>query len=99
MHGSLKSPKICFFLSLVLAATSVAPPASAQSKKKAEPKYDASVAKPTVSEIRYGEHERHILDFWQAKSDTPTPLVFVIHGGGWQGGSKERVNRFADVQK
>lgn len=29
------------------------------------------------------------LDFWKAESDTPTPLVFHIHGGGWQGGSKE----------
>ncbi|MBD3675033.1 MAG: alpha/beta hydrolase [Planctomycetaceae bacterium] len=99
MHGSLKSPTICFFLSLVLSVTSVAPPASAQSKKKAAPRYAASVPKPTISEIRYGDHERHIIDFWQAKSEKPTPLVFVIHGGGWQGGSKERVNRFADVQK
>jgi acetyl esterase/lipase len=29
-----------------------------------------------------------VLDFWQAKSDTPTPLVLCIHGGGWQGGDK-----------
>ena len=28
-----------------------------------------------------------------------TLLVFVIHGGGWQGGSKERINRFVDVQQ
>ena len=27
-----------------------------------------------------------------------TLLVFVIHGGGWQGGSKERINRFVDVK-
>lgn len=59
--------------------------------------YDASVPKPSMSAVRYGKHNRHILDFWKAKSDTPTPLVFVIHGGGWQGGSKERVQRFADV--
>jgi acetyl esterase/lipase len=58
--------------------------------------YDKSVAKPTHSEVRYGEHERHVLDFWQAQSDRPTPLAFVIHGGGWQGGSKERLHRFAD---
>jgi acetyl esterase/lipase len=59
--------------------------------------YDVSVPKPMLSGIRYGKHERHILDFWKATSDKPTPLVFVIHGGGWVGGSKERVNRFANV--
>ena len=29
-----------------------------------------------------------VLDFWQAKSDKPTPLVFCIHGGGWSNGDK-----------
>ena len=68
----------------------------AKPAKKPE-SYDASVPKPTLSGIRYGKHERHILDFWKAPSDGPTPLVFVIHGGGWRGGSKERVQRFVDV--
>jgi acetyl esterase/lipase len=57
------------------------------------------VPHPTLSRVRYGDHERQILDLWKADSDGPTPLVFVIHGGGWQGGSKERINRFVDVQK
>ena len=48
---------------------------------------NTGVPKPTLAEVRYGEHERHVLDFWKADSETPTPLVFVIHGGGWQGGS------------
>lgn len=61
--------------------------------------YDTSVPKVTLSEVRYGEHERHVLDFWKARSDTPTPLVFVIHGGGWRGGEKERVHRFVDVRQ
>jgi acetyl esterase/lipase len=71
-------------------------PKKARPAKKVE-KYDASVPKPTVSLARYGKHERHVIDFWKAESNKSTPLVFVIHGGGWQGGSKERVNRFADV--
>ncbi len=60
--------------------------------------YAPSVPKPTLSEVRYGEHQRHVLDFWKAESDQPTPLVFVIHGGGWSGGSKERLDRFADAK-
>ena len=58
--------------------------------------YAPSVPKPTLSEVSYGPHARHTLDFWKAQSTKPAPLVFVIHGGGWQGGSKERIDRFAD---
>ncbi len=66
-------------------------------QEKKAPVYDKSVPKATFSGIRYGEHERHVLDFWKAPSDKPTPLVFVIHGGGWKGGSKERIDRFVDT--
>lgn len=48
----------------------------------------ALAQEPTVAKFAYGKHERQVLDFWQAKSDTPTPLVLYIHGGGWQGGDK-----------
>ena len=58
--------------------------------------YSPEVPKPTLLEISYGTHERNILDFWRAESDSPTPVAFVIHGGGWKGGSKERLDRFAD---
>jgi acetyl esterase/lipase/pimeloyl-ACP methyl ester carboxylesterase len=61
--------------------------------------YDPEVPAPTHSSVPYGPHERHVLDFWQAPSSTPTPLVYVIHGGGWQAGEKERVQRFVDVPK
>jgi len=40
-------------------------------------------------DVAYGNHPRQVLDFYQAKSDTPTPVVFYIHGGGWQGGDKK----------
>jgi acetyl esterase/lipase len=40
-------------------------------------------------DVPYGKHPRQVLDFYQAKSDKPTPLVFHIHGGGWQGGDKK----------
>jgi len=37
---------------------------------------------PTVAEFSYGPHARNVFDFWQAKSDRPTPLAVLIHGGG-----------------
>lgn len=43
---------------------------------------------PTHANVSYGTHERHVLDFWQAKADTSTPLLIFIHGGGWAGGEK-----------
>ena len=58
--------------------------------------YGPAVPKPTLSEIAYGKHGRNVLDFWKAESEEPTPVAFVIHGGGWKGGSKERLERFAD---
>ena len=76
----------------------LAMPALAQKAKKPDV-YDKSIPAPTHGGVKYGEHERHVMDVWLAKSDKPTPLVFVIHGGGWVGGSKERLNRFADAPK
>jgi len=63
----------------------------------ANEQYAASVPNPTLREVAYGDHDRQVLDFWKVPSDKPTPLVFVIHGGGWMGGSKERLNRFVDA--
>ena len=42
-------------------------------------------------DVAYGPHPRNTLDFWKAKSATPTPLLVVIHGGGFYGGSKENL--------
>jgi acetyl esterase/lipase len=39
--------------------------------------------------VPYGNHPRQVLDFYQAKSDTPTPVIFYIHGGGWRNGDKK----------
>lgn len=58
--------------------------------KKRAAKQAASVEaiKPTQADVKYGEHERNVLDFYQAQSDTPTPLVIYIHGGGFVAGNK-----------
>jgi acetyl esterase/lipase len=67
---------------LVLVLTA---PLVAQEKKKAPPERPT----PTAADFAYGkESERQKFDFWQAKSDAPTPVVLLIHGGGWMGGDK-----------
>lgn len=43
---------------------------------------------PTHPNVAYGKHERQVLDFYQAKSEQPTPLLFFVHGGGWMSGDK-----------
>jgi acetyl esterase/lipase len=73
-------------------------PGNTQPRKVEKEAYDPSVPDPTHAGVKYGPHERHILDFWQAKSDKATPLVLVIHGGGWSSGSKERISRVVNVQ-
>jgi hypothetical protein len=50
----------------------------------------ASNPLPTFENVSYGPHERNVLDFWQAKSDKPTPVVVFIHGGGFVGGDKAK---------
>jgi acetyl esterase/lipase len=87
-------------LSLLL-LTGLAFAADAPTKKKAEaPAKKAAVAPkkvypknptPTAADVRYGPAERNVFDFWQAKSDKPTPLLFYIHGGGWMGGDKKGI--------
>jgi acetyl esterase/lipase len=47
--------------------------------------------------VPYGKHARQVLDFYKAKSDKPTPVVFYIHGGGWRNGDKKtNPKRFLD---
>lgn len=88
------------FLLLVLSAQAqvdVKPEAAPARPAKAT-RQNPPVVAPTLANVPYGPHERHVLDFWKAESATPTPLVFAIHGGGWSSGEKERVNRFVSVE-
>jgi len=50
---------------------------------------------PTEANVAYGPHERQVLDFYRAKSDTPTPVLFFIHGGGWVTGDKKNPGSLA----
>jgi acetyl esterase len=58
---------------------------AAQDRK---PQAKPQVPAPTFRNIRYGPHERNVLDFWQADSKQPTPLLVSIHGGGFVAGNK-----------
>jgi acetyl esterase/lipase len=61
-------------------------PTAAQTAPKAAAKT------PTLKDVRYGPYDRDVLDVYQAKSETPTPVLINFHGGGWIGGDKKSVN-------
>jgi hypothetical protein len=44
----------------------------------------------TFENEKYGSHPRNTFDIWLAKSETPTPLVIYIHGGGFISGDKSK---------
>jgi acetyl esterase/lipase len=79
------SPRlISLALALLLCSSLVAQDEKAK-PKKAPPERPT----PTVADYKYAtDHERQRFDFWQAKSDKPTPVVLLIHGGGWMNGDK-----------
>jgi acetyl esterase/lipase len=75
--------------------TATAPPTvAAAPAKPAAPK--PPKIPPTEANVRYGPHERNVLDFYRAKSEAPTPLVLFIHGGGWVRGDKASPNVLKD---
>lgn len=82
----------------LLSSTLTAADATTKSPVATKPPVAAKTAKeeapqppPTQANVRYGSHERQVLDFWKADSSRPTPVVFNIHGGGWVNGDKARV--------
>jgi acetyl esterase/lipase len=48
---------------------------------------DGDVA-PAARDVAYGSHPRQLLDFWQAESAVPTPVIVYFHGGGFVMGQK-----------
>ena len=51
------------------------------------------MAQSIVHDIPYGDssRERQVLDIYSPKNAVNAPVVFWIHGGGWQGGDKSLV--------
>ena len=67
-------------------------PAEPTAAKPAPPKrVDPVLPTPTAADVAYGKHPKQVLHFWKAESGKPTPLLFYIHGGGWQGGNRTSV--------
>ncbi|WP_438479324.1 alpha/beta hydrolase [Oleiharenicola lentus] len=54
---------------------------------------------PTITDLSYGPDKRNVLDFWQAKSEQPTPVIIYIHGGGFVMGDKSGIRSMKIVQQ
>jgi acetyl esterase/lipase len=54
----------------------------------------AQTLKPTKADIPYvaGGHERQVLDVYAPQGAKGAPVLFWIHGGGWQTGDKANVD-------
>jgi acetyl esterase len=46
---------------------------------------------PTNEDVAYGPHTRNMLDYWQAKSERPTPVLIYMHGGSFFLGDKVKI--------
>lgn len=67
--------------------------ASAQQSPEKRPAIE-----PTHNDVPYGPAERNVLDFYQASSEQPAPLLVHIHGGGFVAGDKRQGLNPAVVQ-
>ena len=61
---------------------------STQTDPKKSKKAETPPPKATIESISYGPHPKQVMTFWKAESAKPTPLLFYIHGGGWQAGNR-----------
>lgn len=55
---------------------------------------DTTLVKPRAADlanVRYGPHERTVLDLWLGKAESPAPLVVFIHGGSFNRGDKSEL--------
>jgi acetyl esterase/lipase len=73
---------------LPVAASVCADDTPAETTPKPRPTARSVMPEPSVADVSYGPHAKNLLHFWKAESEKPTPLVFYIHGGGWQGGDR-----------
>jgi acetyl esterase/lipase len=58
----------------------------------AQAQQETPVPAKTFDDVSYGDHPNQVIDFWKVDANEPAPLVIYIHGGGFRGGSHERVS-------
>jgi acetyl esterase/lipase len=73
---------------------------SCKKKDKQPAGEDLSIAK-TMLNVSYGADQRNIMDVYLPanRSATTTPVMILIHGGGWVEGSKNDLNGYLEVLK
>ncbi len=57
-----------------------------------DPRYEGADAHTFMRGVPYGPHARNELDAWLAQSQSPTPAVVFVHGGGFRKGDKETIH-------
>jgi hypothetical protein len=53
----------------------------------------------THKDVKYGSHDRNVMDIWIAESNAPTALVVYIHGGGFKSNSKSGIWGSRDIDR
>ena len=84
-------------MSLVIVKYTEGAQKPSKSKPRSKRQNQKDATKGQTADVRdqsYGPYELNKFDLWLAKSDSPTPLVVFIHGGGFRGGDKSRVNPY-----
>jgi acetyl esterase/lipase len=77
----LKNATVCLIFAACVAASATSPTLG-----QTPPSFT------THKDVAYANtHSAQKLDVYLAASDKPTPVMIYIHGGGWRGGSKNRV--------
>jgi len=79
-------PLLTVFATLQFSALLGATPSAPNPAEKTAP-----ALPPDYARVGYGEDPVQVMDVWLAKSGQQTPVVVYIHGGGWEGGSRQSI--------
>ena len=55
------------------------------------PAQNPPIPTATHADVKYGPHERNVLDFWRGTGEGARPLLVFIHGGGFVAGDKRQI--------
>jgi acetyl esterase/lipase len=70
-------------------------------KKKDKPVDNLPIPAQSISNVSYGTDARNIMDVYlpAGRTEASTPVLIMIHGGGWSEGSKADFAPFVDTMK